>query len=193
MAERVLGISGSRAESQRTVAMVRLALDVARELDPSLECELLDLRATDVAMCDGRPLDQYDEATRRAVEVVVGADVYIVGSPIYRASYTGALKNLFDLVPSMPGNDPLRGKPIGFIATGGSDHHFLVIEHQFRPLAGFFGMPTAPTGVYVRSNQFEQGKLIDPGVEQAVRRMVAEVLSLRTVATSRAPRTSWTG
>ena len=181
----MLAISGSRAPSQRTLALLHLACDVAQSLVPGLETSVLDLRTTDVAMCDGRAPDQYDAATQQALAAVASADVYVVGSPVYRGSYTGALKNLFDLIPAMPGNEPLRGKPVGLIATGGSDHHFLVLEHQFRPLMGFFGMLTAPTGVYARSDQFQEGRLGDAAVESALRRMVAELLGLRQVAAQR--------
>ncbi|MGO8048504.1 NADPH-dependent FMN reductase, partial [Rhizobium johnstonii] len=42
--------------------------------------------------------DQLDAEGRAILDAVEAADVLVVGSPFYRASYTGALKHLFDLV-----------------------------------------------------------------------------------------------
>src|SRR6059058_3539307 len=87
--------------------------------------------------------DSYNSDTQRALALVEAADAYLVATPVYRGTYTGALKNFFDLVPNDPkGSDPLRGKVVGLLATGGSDHHYLVLEHQLRPLFGFFGAYT---------------------------------------------------
>jgi NAD(P)H-dependent FMN reductase len=95
------------------------------------------------------------------------ADAYLVATPVYRATYTGALKNFFDLVPNDPkGHDPLRGKVVGLLATGGSDHHYLVLEHQLRPLFGFFGAYTPTRAIYASSKDFDaqkqvQGRLVE--------------------------------
>ena len=178
MGNTLLGICGSKARSVRTLAAVERALAEARASEPSLTTELLDLAALDLDMCDGRPMDQYGPATRATLAQIERADLYVVGTPIYRGSYTGALKNLFDLVPAEGGNEPLRGKAIGFMASGGSDHHFLMIEHELRPLAGFFGMYTAPTGVYLRSSHFEGSELTNEAVLAQLRGMVAQVLHL---------------
>ena len=43
-------------------------------------------------------------------------------------------------------------------ATGGGDKHALVIEHQLRPLFGFFEAVTLPTGVYASTADFTEGQ-----------------------------------
>ena len=64
------------------------------------------------------------------------------------------------------GHDPLRGKVVGLLATGGSDHHYLILEHQLRPLFGFFGAYTPPRAIYAVSKDFDaqkqpQGRLLE--------------------------------
>ncbi len=159
---KLLGISGSLTRASRTAEVVRLVLEGARRTDTGVETELLDLRDYDVAFCDGRDPALYTGDTRKAIDLVAAADAYVVGTPSYRGSYTGALKNLFDLVP----NDAPRGKVAGFVLTAGSDHHFLAIEHQLRPLLSFFQVQTVPGAVYAQNAHFADGELVDPGVRQ---------------------------
>ena len=49
-------------------------------------------------------------------EVIKQADGVIIGSPVYKASYTGVLKSLLDLLPE----GALKNKPVLPIMVGGS-------------------------------------------------------------------------
>lgn len=65
-------------------------------------------------------------------------------------SKTRALVDLIDPVA-------LAGKPVLLTATGGGDKRALVIEHQLRPLFGFFETLTLPTDIYVSGADFSGG------------------------------------
>ncbi len=164
---KLLGLSGSLTRSSRTNEVLRLVLQAAASYDPTVNAELLDLRQYHVAFCDGRNPADYEGDTRAVIDKVAAADAYVVGSPMYRGSYTGALKNLFDLVP----NDAPHGKVAGLVATGGSDHHFLALEHQLRPLLAFFQMHVVPGAVYAQNAHFEDGRLVDATVLEGCRRL----------------------
>ncbi len=168
MSFKLLAINGSLTPPpSRTRVVLDVALAGARAYDPGVETEVLELRDFALEFCDGRSLDKYNADTRRALALVEEADAYLVATPVYRATYTGALKNFFDLVPNDPnGHDPLHGKVVGLLATGGSDHHYLVLEHQLRPLFGFFGAYTPTRAIYASSKDFDaqkqvQGKLVE--------------------------------
>src|SRR5690606_10835136 len=77
---------------------------------------------------------QLDGRAKAVIEAITGAELLVVGSPTYKGSYTGQFKHFFDLL------DPrsLRGKPVILLATGGGERHALMVEHQLRPLFGFF-------------------------------------------------------
>ena len=107
----------------------------------------------------------------RAVET---ADLLVIGTPVYRASYTGALKHLFDLVR----HDALAGKPVILTATGGSHLHGLVTEHQLRPLFGFFNALSLPTAVYATEADFRDYRIVNPAINDRIERAVTEAVGL---------------
>ncbi|WP_171404870.1 NAD(P)H-dependent oxidoreductase, partial [Acinetobacter pittii] len=74
----------------------------------------------------------------------------IVGTPVYRASFTGLFKHFYDFVEQTA----LVDVPALLAASGGSDRHALVLEHQLRPLFSFFQAQTLPIGVYATDRDF---------------------------------------
>lgn len=58
------------------------------------------------------------------------ADGVIIVSPVYKASYSGLLKSLLDLLQ----RDALANKAVLPIFTGGSQAHVLVIDYALRPV-----------------------------------------------------------
>src|SRR5690606_37860913 len=106
---------------------------------------------------------------------IIEADAYIIGTPVYRGSMTGALKNLFDLIP----NDSLKGKVIGFIATGGTYHHYLAIEHQLNPIASYFRAHLVPGGVYAHNDHYENGLIVDDDILRRLKELGQSAVSLQ--------------
>jgi MsuE subfamily FMN reductase len=178
MSLKLLGINGSLTPPpSRTRVVLDITLAGARAYDASVEIEVLELRDFTLEFCDGRSPGDYNSDTRRALALVEEADAYLVATPIYRASYTGALKNFFDLVPNDPnGHDPLRGKVVGLLATGGSDHHYLVLEHQMRPLFGFFGAYTLARAIYASSKDFDAQKQVQGKLAEELTQLGQEVV-----------------
>jgi FMN reductase len=99
-----------------------------------------------------------DQATGPLLELlsaVENADILVVGSPVYQGSYGGLFKHFIDLLRP----ERMNGKAIVITATGGGDRHALVVEHQLRPLFGFFSAHTIATAVYASERNFVDGKL----------------------------------
>ncbi|UXT60881.1 FMN reductase (plasmid) [Agrobacterium fabrum] len=169
----VLGISGSVKQPSRTARVVSDIL-ASIEKRASVSVDTIDLAVASPILFRALRADQLDEAGRRIIDAVEVADVLVVGSPVYRASYTGALKHLFDLVDFRA----LQGKRVVLAATGGTPLHGLMLEHQFRPLFGFFGAVTVPTTVYAVEADFTGYTLSNPVVEARIDRAVAELIDL---------------
>lgn len=152
---KLLGISGGPTQSSKTLLAVNSALEFASSHDPEIEIETLNISQFDVQFCDARDPAKYEGDARILIDKIIDADAYIIGTPMYRGTYTGILKNLFDLIP----NESMIGKPVGLIATGGSDHHYLALEHELKPLLGFFLAIVLPGVVYANNGHYSQGKI----------------------------------
>jgi MsuE subfamily FMN reductase len=172
----VLGISGSRSPRSKS----RVALEAALSFAAGAHCDVFtDLIALDevrLEFCDGRDPASYGEATREVVDRIGSADALIVASPIYRGSYPGVLKNLFDLIPS----NALEGKVVGLIATAGTPHHFLAIEQELKPLMGFFRAVVVPTAVFAREDHFADGLLIEESIVERLNQLAQTVVDTAT-------------
>jgi FAD reductase [NAD(P)H] len=172
---KLLGISGTITGSKTKVVVEKVLEEVTKH-NPTIEVELLDLKKYDVQFCDGRDPSTYTGDTKKVIDIVSSADFYIIGTPIFQGSITGALKNLFDLVP--PNN--FRNKVMGFIATGGTYQHYLVIENQLKPIAGYFRAFVAPGFVYAHNDHFnQQNELIDVEVLERVSKLSKEVVFMQ--------------
>ena len=152
---KLLGISGGPTQSSKTLLAVNTDLDYSCNYDSSISIETLNISDFNVQFCDARDPAKYDGDARILIDKIVSADAYVIGTPMYRGTYTGILKNLFDLIP----NEAMLGKPVGLIATGGSDHHYLALEHELKPLLGFFLTLVLPGVVYANNSHYSQGKI----------------------------------
>lgn len=97
------------------------------------------------------------EAVLQAIET---ANALIVSTPVYKGSYPGLFKHLVDLIDT----GALSDRPILLAATGGGHRHALVVEHQLRPLFGFFSAQVAPTTIYASESEFVDGRPGEPAL-----------------------------
>jgi FMN reductase len=164
---------GAVTPAGRLDAAVRFAADRAAER-PRVSASVLSLGEHRISFADGRPLDRYPDDTARVVGAIAEADAVLLASPVYRASFTGALKNLLDLTPV----EALRAKPVGIVAMGATLHHYLGVDWQLRAVLAWFGALVAPTSVYLESGQFQDGKLADPAARAALGDLVAALIAL---------------
>jgi len=158
---RLLGISGSQSSGSRTRTAVETALDATGE---GVETDLLHLGEYDIVTADGRHIDEYEGDTAAALEKIVAADAYVVGTPVYRASYSGVLKNLLDMVPRGQWQGdmaPFENAAVGLVATGATQSHYLAIDEELRPVFAFFGAHTVGSSVYADGNAFADGEIVD--------------------------------
>lgn len=167
---RILGLSGNVKRPSRTTSLVEAIV--------SSIGSRLGFDGQTIEMVDAAPIlfkalrsDQLDAEGRAIIDAVEAADVLVVGSPVYRASYTGALKHLFDLVDYRA----LTNKRVVLAATGGTPLHGLMTEHQLRPLFGFFNALTLPTAIYATETDFAEFEVTNPIVQQRIERVALEL------------------
>ncbi len=165
---RIVGFSGSTRRPSRTRALIEVVgseLAARRAIDFSVH-DLVDAGPGVGAFS----LAALPREARAIIAAIEEADGLIVGSPVYKGSYAGLFKHLIDFVDPLA----LAGKPVVITATGGGHRHALVVEHQLRPLFGFFAAQTAPTAIYASDHDFRDGVLIDSAVRARVAQAAAE-------------------
>jgi len=166
----LLGIVGSVSADSRTRTAVEVALDAAAD-EHGVDTDVLHLAEYDLETADGRGIDNYAGDTAAALELIVEADAYVVGTPVYRGSYSGALKNLLDMVPRGQWQGdvaPFENAAVGLLATGATDHHFLAVDQELRPVFAFFGAHPLGGAAYATADHFEDGDLVDETVSERI-------------------------
>jgi FMN reductase len=165
----IVGIAGSVTRPSRTTSLVSEILEkLAARVDAEVSMiELADSAPDFFAALTPDKLVGRGRALLTAIET---ADLLVIGTPVYRASLSGALKHVFDLVD----HRAFVGKPVALAATGGSLMHGLVTEHQLRPLFGFLNALTLPTTVYAVESDFQNYALTNTRISERIARLVEE-------------------
>lgn len=160
----LLIVLGSVTPPGRMHRAMQRTIERLNEERPGVRATLLDLAAHRIGFADGRPPDQMGDDTATVVEAIAEARTVVFASPVYRASFTGALKNLLDHIPV----EVLQGKPCGIVAMGATQHHYLGVDRHLRDVLSWFGALTAPTSVYLTSADFQFGEPSDGAVGELV-------------------------
>ena len=165
---KIVAFSGSYSKPSKTSSLVENIAKNAAERHGSI-IQHYDMSDLGSSLGLAQRVNDLDEQAKKIIDAFASADALIIGSPVYKGSYPGLFKHFIDLL------DPtiLYGKPILLAASGGGQRHALVLEHQLRPLFGFFMAHSLPTAIYASSQDYsEDSKIISPEllgrIDQAV-------------------------
>ncbi|WP_137112019.1 FMN reductase [Rhodobacter sp. SY28-1] len=170
MTRTIIGLSGNLDRPSKTRTLVQTVVATAAS-EFQVTGTVYDLADFSPSLGAARRVSDLDASARTALEVILSADALVVGSPVYKGSYTGLFKHLIDLIDPLA----LAGKPVLLTATGGGDRHALVMEHQLRPLFGFFEAQTLPTGLYAADRDFTEGQPSSPALLDRLGRAVGQL------------------
>jgi FMN reductase len=140
MSRSVVALSGNPRPRSRTAG---LALTVARAIvelgaaGPAVEMDLSNRASSDEDL--------------RAI--LIDAEVAVVASPTYKATYTGVLKQFLDGVPT----GALAGVTAIPVMVAGDRAHALAVDLHLRPLLLELGASCPTPGLFV-----EESQLVDP-------------------------------
>ncbi|MEV6114480.1 NADPH-dependent FMN reductase [Streptomyces sp. NPDC052109] len=175
----VLSVSGSPSASSRTGRLLR-HLD-QRLIAQGHQVVPLDVRTVPAEALHGA--DFRHPAIVEATELFARADGVLIGTPIYKASYSGVLKALLDLLPQYA----LTGKTVLPLATGGSTAHVLAIDYALRPVLNSMGAAHIVQGWFTLDRDItvrEDGSL---NVAPATAEALGHVVDRFSAALDRAP------
>ena len=170
MTPRVAVVVGNPRPGSRTLAA---AVHVARELagaEPDLLVDLADLGAA--------LLDWQDPTVAALVEEVGVADLVVVASPTYKATYTGLLKLFLDRFAT----DGLRGVAVPLM-LGAGPAHALAPELTLRPVLTEIGGLVPAKGLYVVDAAYDDPTAYAHWLDHA-RPAITAILDSLTGATS---------
>ncbi|GAA0232789.1 FMN reductase [Actinomadura nitritigenes] len=170
---RVVVVNGSPNARSKTMGLVAAVLDTLKGMLP-IETSQVDVYHLGPGFTGAIERDDVTPEVEAALRLAEGADLLIAAAPVYRGSYPGMFKHFFDLVDQYA----LANKPVLLAATGGGDHHALVLEHAMRPLFAFFQALTVPVAVFASSGAFDGVTLLDPRVYGRIETGLADVADL---------------
>lgn len=174
---RIVAVSGGLQRPSKAAALAEHLLDLIAD---ELPCEqrLVELGPLAPQLAGAVWRSQLPTSVEHELAAVEQADVLVVATPVYRGAYTGLFKHFFDFIHQ----DALVDKPVLLAATGGSERHALVIDHQLRPLFSFFQARTLPLGVYATDQDFTDHRLQSEALIARARLAVQRALPLIALA-----------
>ncbi|MFD3441359.1 NADPH-dependent FMN reductase [Streptomyces sp. NPDC058685] len=169
----VLSVSGSPSATSRTGRLLR-------HLDARLALQGHEVLPLDVRTVPAEALlgaDFQHPAIVAAAELFARADGVVIGTPVYKASYSGVLKALLDLLPQYA----LTGKTVLPLATGGTTAHVLAIDYALRPVLSSMGAAHVVQGWFTLDKdiavQEDGGLAIAPHASEALDHVVDQFSS----------------
>jgi FMN reductase len=137
---RIASLVGNPRPESRTHGLGRtLAEQLARALGSTVVAEV------DLALFGYRVLDPADDAVTAAVGEILAADLLVVASPTYKATYSGLLKGFLDRF----GTGSLAGTAAVPVLLGGAPDHRLAVDVHFTPLLLELGAAVPARGLFV--------------------------------------------
>jgi FMN reductase len=132
-------VGNPKPRSRTLSAAAAVGQAIAREAGGTLDeiIDLIDLR--DVLFDIGH------ERVKAVIARLLETDVIVVGSPVYKASYSAVLKAFFDHV----GAGQLSGRLAVPMMVGGAPGHMLAVEAHLRPVLVELGATCVTPGLYV--------------------------------------------
>jgi FMN reductase len=137
---RIASLVGNPRPESRTHGLARtLSEQIARALGSAVVAEV------DLALFGYRVLDPADDAVTAAVGEILAADLLVVASPTYKATYSGLLKSFLDRF----GTASLAGTAAVPVLLGGAPDHRLAVDVHFTPLLLELGAAVPARGLFV--------------------------------------------
>jgi len=176
---RILGIGGSTRHGSMSLVALTATLRLAEE--QGAQTSLAAVRDLDLPLYNGeRQLDEYPATLHWLLDEVRAADGFVICSPTYHGTISGAVKNVLDALEFLASDQPryLGGKAVALLGYGGASamNTINALYHTVRTLSA----QVVPTVVILSHDQLdsEQGEVTEAGTRQRTAMMMREVIDL---------------
>lgn len=168
MSIRLLAVCGSTREHSYSGRLAVIALAAAGE--HGAETRLLELNALNLPTYNPDKEDMDHDGLRVATEAVNWADAFLLASPDYHGSMSGAMKNFLDFYWS-----EFAGKLFGYIVAS-HEKGLTVMEHMRTSVRQCYGW-SLPYGVSVHGEKdFDSSGLSNPQVAHRLRMLARDLV-----------------
>ena len=168
MGIRLLAVCGSTREHSYSGRLAIIALAAAQE--HGAETRLLELNTLDLPTYNPDKDELDHEGLRVATEAVNWADAFLLASPDYHGSMSGAMKNFLDFYWA-----EFAGKLFGYIVAS-HEKGLTVMEHMRTSVRQCYGW-SLPYGVSVHGEKdFDSSGLSNPQVTRRLRMLARDLV-----------------
>ena len=176
---RILGIGGSTRRGSMSLLALKTALRIAEE--NGAQTSLAAVRDLDLPLYNGeRHLHDYPSTLHWLLDEVRAADGFVICSPTYHGTISGAVKNVLDSLEFLASDEPryLGGKAVALLGYGGASamNTINALYHTVRTLSAH----VVPTVVILSRDQLDS-ETVDiraAGVRERAATMMREVIDL---------------
>jgi FMN reductase len=142
----IIYVVGNPRPQSRTFDVAHtLAGELAGALDTTA------VSGIDLAALGPRVLVAEDPEAEAAVAAVLAADLLIIASPTYKATYSGLLKAFLDRIAT----GALQGRPAIPVLLGGAPNHQLAVDVHLTPLLFELGATVPARGLFVLEHELD--------------------------------------
>ena len=152
---RIVVVAGNPKPASRTLEAAKLVAERLGGAPPEVVIDVVELGAG--------LLGWGDPVVKAAVESVQSADVVVVASPTFKATYTGLLKLFLDQVPA----DGLAGVTAVPMMLGAGPGHALAPEVFLKPVLVELGATCPTPALYLLDSTYDDPAALDPWLETA--------------------------
>ncbi|MBE9061394.1 NADPH-dependent FMN reductase [cf. Phormidesmis sp. LEGE 11477] len=144
----ILAIAGSPSVSSRSSAVLAHSTGLLEAQGLQVETfTIRDIKPEDLVFANFESPE-----LQKFTTLVAEAKGIMIATPVYKATYTGILKALLDLLPQYAFLD----KILFPIATGGTITHLLSLEYAMKPLFAVLGATHIERGLFIVDSQMQR-------------------------------------
>ncbi|MEX0861946.1 NADPH-dependent FMN reductase [Nitrosopumilus sp.] len=168
---KIVVISGSPRKNANTQVIMKYVFEYTKSKNQ--DTKLINLSEGNIE-CYRGPDEKYNEATQNAVDDIIDADVWLIGTPIYNSFFSSALKNLFEYI----NYKKTEGKVAGITILAAGNIGFVSVQTLVTQLLSYFRVVTNPKAVFLTTESITENAVSDVDTQNRLKQMVDETLEI---------------
>ena len=178
---KILAISGAVREKSKTAKLSKISNKYFNY--PSVEYILFDLQEKPLPIFDQKEENLQSANVQLLLKLARQADGYVLISPEYHGSMSGAMKNALDWMDYLEDVDYFHGKVVGIMGGGGSFGNSgatIQLMMAIRAMHGWL-MPDVVMNVQKIGNALEGDDFIDESYKSRMRNFSRKLINYTTM------------